>query len=66
MLIKDKMETEKLISAKETADILGVTIGLLMQARYKNTMDLPYYKISHKNIKYKLSEVLEYIEKNKI
>jgi excisionase family DNA binding protein len=55
----------KLISAGEAADILGLKESTLAQFRWRGDKRLPWVKLG-KSIRYKLSDIEEFIERNTI
>ena len=55
----------KLLSAGETADILGLKESTLAQFRWRGDKRLPWVKLG-KSIRYKLSDIEEFIERNTI
>lgn len=52
------------INEKELSEIVGVSLSTLRMNRVFNK-GFPYYKLG-KSVRYKLSEVNDYIEKNKV
>lgn len=52
------------ISERELHEIIGVSLSTLRQNRHMR-VGFPYYKIG-KSVKYKMSEVLEYIDERKV
>ncbi len=60
-----KSNLDKLLSAKETAEILGLKIGTLAQLRWKGDARLPWVKVG-KSVRYKLSDIEAFIEVNTV
>lgn len=58
-------QTPKLISAGETANILGLKESTLAQFRWRGDKRLPWVKLG-KSIRYKLSDIEEFIERSTI
>ena len=54
--------SNKLLSAGETADILGLKESTLAQQRYRGCKNLPWVKLN-KSIRYKLEDIEAYIER---
>ncbi len=55
----------KLISAGKTAEILGLKESTLAQYRWRGDTRLPWVKMG-KSIRYKLTDIEAYIEKNTV
>lgn len=55
----------KLISLNEAAEMLGLTPKTLRNWKLDNELPFPYYKIGGR-VKFKLSEIEEYIEANRV
>jgi len=55
----------KLLSAGETADILGLKESTLAQYRWRGDTRLPWVKMG-KAIRYKLSDIEAYIERSTV
>ncbi len=53
---------DKLMSAGQTANILGIKETTLSQQRWRGCKNLPYVKLG-KTIRYKLSDIEAYIER---
>lgn len=58
-------ENWNLIGTKEVADILGVKHSTVNGWMFRNAMPFPYYKVSPRCIRFKKTEVLEYLKKIK-
>lgn len=64
MQIKEtKDPTQKLLSRKEAARYLGCTTGTLAIWKCTKRYSLPYVRIG-RNIRYKLSDLMNFIENN--
>jgi predicted DNA-binding transcriptional regulator AlpA len=63
MEIKKVAEVEVLLTRKQVAEILGCKENTLAIWKCTNRYNLPYVKIG-KNIRYKLADVMSFIEKN--
>jgi len=63
--IQNTIHTTKLISSAETAQILGVKETTLSQQRWRGCKSLPWVKLG-KSVRYKLSDIEAYIERNTI
>lgn len=55
----------KLISLTEAAEMLGLTPKTLRNWKSDNELPFPYYKIGGR-VKFKLSELEQYVENNRI
>ena len=55
-----KLKIEPLISIDDVTELLGVKRPFVYQAI--KTLGLPYYKINSRNIKFKLTEVHQWIQ----
>lgn len=58
-----KLIIEPLIGINEVMSILGVKRGFVYEAIKK--LGLPYYRINSRNIKFKKSEVSEWVEQRR-
>jgi excisionase family DNA binding protein len=58
-----KIKIEPLISVDEVKEILGVKRAFVYQAI--KTLGLPYYRINSRNIKFKNSEVKQWIQERR-
>jgi excisionase family DNA binding protein len=63
--IQNDIYIAKLISAGEAAKILGVKESTLSQQRWRGCKSLPWVKLG-KSVRYKLSDIDAYIERNTI
>ena len=59
------LTNNKLISAGQTAEILGLKESTLAQFRWRGDKRLPWVKLG-KTIRYKLSDIEEFIERSTI
>jgi len=64
-LINDTSHNDKLLTGHEAAKILGIKAASLAQRRWRGDLALPYVKLG-KVIRYKLTDINTYIEKNTI
>lgn len=62
-----KSEVPNWLSTKEAAALIGVDATVLYRMRQRENTPLPFYRPGGKNIQYKESDVLAYLEacKNK-
>jgi len=54
---------DKLLTEKEVAEILGVRVGTMQQWRF-HKRGPKYYTIGSRTIRYKESDIYEYIERS--
>jgi predicted site-specific integrase-resolvase len=64
-MTKNTIESLKLVTRPQAADILGVAYGTLYNQAYKGTSPVPYVKIGGQ-VRYKLADLLECKEKNSL
>ncbi|MDT0603422.1 helix-turn-helix domain-containing protein [Thalassotalea castellviae] len=63
--MKTNIYQNKLLSAGETADILGLKESTLAQFRWRGDKRLPWVKLG-KSIRYKLADIEAFIERSTI
>ena len=69
-LLKGLKLDDRLIRPRQTAEMLGVSVQTLAVWRYRGNRgnlapDLPYVKFGRRAIRYRLSDVLRFIEQNR-
>lgn len=63
MNLKQTQNSEKLLTRQQAADFLGCKEGTLAIWKCTKRYPLPYVKIG-KNVRYRLSDLLNFIEQN--
>lgn len=59
---EEKQELDKLLTNKQTANILGLSVATVNNWRYQEDRPLPYVKVG-RAVRYRLSDVQKYIQK---
>ncbi|MBZ2168029.1 helix-turn-helix domain-containing protein [Marinobacter sp. F4216] len=54
--------TEKLLTTKEAADVLGVSKAFLERDRWAGAR-IPFIKVGSRSVRYRLSDLTDFIEK---
>ncbi len=62
MTLNSETPNDKLLSATQTANILGLKVTTLAQKRWRGDKSLPWVKLG-KSIRYKLSDINNYIQR---
>ena len=55
----------KFLNSRAVSEITGLAVGTLQNQRFRRT-GLPYYRIGTRAVRYKLSDVLDFMEARKV
>ena len=60
------MTVEKLLTPREASEILGVPVQTLAHWRTTRLVQVPYFKIGGKHVRYRASELAAWIDAQKV